>query len=117
MRSAGRGKRGSVNEKRLDEIRKRAKKAVQGPWYAQDGIYCRADGRQQWIFHTEDGDYRHSTLSEEESEQEQRDNEAFVAHARTDIPDLLAYVEMLKKKVNELEDYNSCLEDEIRNLS
>jgi hypothetical protein len=71
---------------RLDDIKARVAAATPGPWEVIDLIGSRPAAASVWT--DEDGDHD-VCLSEETSPADA----AFIAHARTDIPDLLRVVE------------------------
>ena len=73
----------------LEEIRDRYKAASTGPWEA-----C-IDG---WTVRDAHGRRVCSTRSDSDVEQ-QVDNQAFIAHVRTDLPAALDEIERLKKEI------------------
>ena len=101
-----------MTPERLDEMRKRAEAATEGPWKASDfGHYGRGEP-ESIVVHT--GEFDHSDLRTFESETavawmprwegQESDNATFIAHARADVPALLAEVERLHDLLNPTED-------------
>lgn len=75
----------------LEEIRKRCEAATEGPWFAG---YPNAG-----IIHELDGVWTKS--KDLIADQTEKDDALFIAHSRTDIPDLLAYIETLEASLKE----------------
>ena len=93
----------SLSEERLREIEARAKSATDGPWGAHDFGHAGNEEPSSIVVHT--GKFDHSDLCAFESEtavawmprweRQESENAEFIAHARTDVPDLLAEVKRL----------------------
>ena len=87
----------------LDAIRERAEAATEGPWHSHDFGYAGEEEPSSIVVHV--GRFDHSDLRHPDTETavawmprwegQESDNAAFIAHARTDVPDLLAEVERL----------------------
>ena len=98
-----------MNAERLEQIKERAEKAVAGPWTVEnpmDSPAVIANGHKQaydWDFiaHIETGKAKHSVKADR--------NASFIAHARQDIPDLLAEIERLTTRITALETENERL--------
>jgi hypothetical protein len=79
-----------MNEKRLKEIEARAEAAMPGPW-VYDTLGC--PGIEQRTVRPGGTECRQIVLQNEEAEWSPRHEDMwFIAHARTDIPDLIAAV-------------------------
>lgn len=78
-----------MTPERLQEIRKRCDKAVEGPWFTggpnDGGLTSIEDGRCRGLY----------TIYAETHEAD------FIAHARTDVPELLDEIERLEKEATE----------------
>lgn len=88
-----------MTEQELKEIEERANKATPGPWRVDESlpnVYIRHDGIG-WpiasMFHTANGPWK--------------ENAEFIAHARTDIPALLADNERLRAELDAAKDYRT----------
>lgn len=89
---------------RLEEIKARAEKATPGPWSADDEHGDIPGAERAWCVSkiTESGDYSHdiaylsTDCADPIGTQETADAE-FIAHAREDIPWLVAEVERLRE--------------------
>lgn len=90
------GRRMSMADERLAEIEARAQAATEGPWRVQS--VRRADN-EIGVFVAYVGSL--AVLANEPNKSEQEDA-TFVAHARTDIPDLLAEVRRLRAVLAEI---------------
>ena len=77
-----------MTQEQLDAIQGREAKATEGPW-GVDGPAQRGPGDSLAVYHVEDG----GTVA---YVQPSWDDAEFIAHARTDIPALLAEVEWLR---------------------
>lgn len=77
----------SLTQEELTAIRERVEKATEGPWQP----YYEYDGEARVISHT--NDYGEVATYMEE------DNAAFIAHARQDIPKLLAEIDRLRMHI------------------
>lgn len=77
-----------MTQERLDEIEAREAKATEGPWGVDGPAQC-GPGDSLAVYHVEDG----GTVA---YVQPSWDDAEFIAHARTDIPALLAEVERLR---------------------
>lgn len=77
-------------QKELDAIRERAEKATPGPWWLGGND---VDGPD-----TGYGELRVATISNT-ARREQKANAEFIAHAREDIPRLLAEIERLQAEL------------------
>lgn len=77
----------------LNMIKERAKKATPGPWYADDERWPGNANLQYWFNTHYDGVGAAATKADAE----------FIAHAREDIPRLVAEVERLSKRLSEAE--------------
>lgn len=76
-----------MDQQRLDAIRARCEAATKGPWeLTKDGRY-------------EDHDECRINLPNDTIELCSYENGEFIAHARTDVPDLLAEVERLTREL------------------
>jgi hypothetical protein len=89
-----------MEQQRLDAIKARAEAATPGPWIAKTNRHPQCNGEPWgWI----SGAKENTTWSGRRG----KANAEFIAHARTDIPDLIAEVERLEaeleatKQVNE----------------
>jgi hypothetical protein len=100
-----------LSDERLKEIQKRTEKATEGPWKAGEGFYNRAVlaiGKTD----TYDGPvwssiFRADLIEAQDAEGRKwyttgsiYENVDFIAHARQDIPDLLAEIDRLKAELN-----------------
>ena len=89
-----------LSEKEIEAIRKRADKATEGPWWASEGLYVvnnLTGDSYEW-----DADFVAETERESDAE--------FIAHAREDIPKLLAEIERLRSGLEALDkDISACL--------
>ena len=79
-----------MTEQELNEIRKRCKKATEGPWWDESGV-----------IHCDCADPRGPHIAVMQSGNETRDA-SFITHAREDIPDLLAEIDRLRAELSEL---------------
>ena len=70
-------------ETRLTEIKKRIEAATEGPWYE-----CK---EYDWV-----EDKQSNLMFEYVCKDSKKENMAFIAHARTDVPMLLEMVEVLR---------------------
>lgn len=87
----------------LDAIRERAEAATEGPWHSHDFGHAGEEEPSSIVVHV--GRFDHSDLRTHDTETavawmprwegQEHDNATFIAHARTDVPDLLAEVERL----------------------
>ncbi len=89
----------------IDAIRKRAEEATEGPWWASEGLYVvnnLTGDSYEW-----DADFVAETERESDAD--------FIAHAREDIPKLLAEIERISSVYKRLSEYythaNGLLED------
>ena len=93
-----------MTPERLDEIKERAGAATGGKWHAADSI---APKILVYAWVAREGDERPEALYLGEcyadAKGQGRRNMKFIAHAREDVPDLVAEVERLTARVNELE--------------
>ena len=80
-----------MNQKELDAIKERCDKATLGPWYTW------AD----WMVHTESDVQSNGIHPSKVIGTFNKKNADFIAHARQDIPTLLAEVERLQLKLSE----------------
>lgn len=78
----------------LNMIKERAKKATPGPWYADDERWPGNANLQYWFDTHYDGVGAAATKADAE----------FIAHAREDIPRLVAEVERLRLAIREIQD-------------
>lgn len=69
----------AISEERLREIRERAEAATPGPWITQRFTRVWSQASEEWVVAPYDGT--------------QTQDADFIAHARQDIPDLLAALE------------------------
>ena len=79
-----------ISENEIEAIRKRAEKATEGPWWASEGLYVvnnLTGDSYEW-----DADFVAETERESDAE--------FIAHAREDIPKLLAEINRLKSELS-----------------
>lgn len=82
----------------LNTIKERAKKATFGPWYVDDERWPGNANLQYWFNTHYDGVGAAATKADAE----------FIAHAREDIPRLVAEVERLREGLSAIaEDYNA----------
>ena len=91
-----------MTEKELQKIKERCEKATPGPWKALNIPY---NGYDDPEIVTKDGTYICQTTYDMQSQSEKHnvdEDMEFIAHAREDIPKLIAEVEKLKKKVKQL---------------
>jgi hypothetical protein len=82
-----------MNKLDLEEIRRRSNAATEGPWVSDKGLSERGDKRTAVISHFDydDGDwYIHGDIAGHADAE-------FIAHARQDVPALIAEVERLQK--------------------
>lgn len=84
-----------LTQEQIESIRKRAEAATEGPWY-----YDRQTGD---LIEINDREYPSRVLAQEV-------NGVFIAHAREDVPALLAEIERLKAEIERLEIENKTLE-------
>lgn len=91
-----------MTNEELDAIRERASRASTGPWTIEAGEYTGANwliasmgGSIDGLFYTVTTDNVHAS----ELKGDARTDAEFVAHARTDIPALLAEVERLRNQL------------------
>jgi hypothetical protein len=77
----------------LNMIKERAKKATPGPWYADDERWPGNENLQYWFDTHYDGVGAAATKADAE----------FIAHAREDIPRLVAEVERLREAIKTAE--------------
>ena len=84
-----------MTQERLDEIQEREAKATEGPWGVDGPAQC-GPGDSLAVYHVEDG----GTVA---YVQPSWDDAEFIAHAREDIPALLAEVERLSRRNEDLE--------------
>ena len=79
-----------IPDERMAEIEKRCEAATDGPWEAEPS--CAGGSYGWWVAGYDYGTYRDADFEREEDAR-------FVAHARTDLPDLLAaYKELRAEK-------------------
>lgn len=92
-----------MTHEQLEAIRKRAEKATEGPWnyYFTHGISVKSESKE--ILDDEVGVIRYTDAE-------------FIAHAREDIPALLAEVERLKAQLSEAESLLSEAHDMLDNV-
>lgn len=91
---------GKITQERLEAIRQRAEKATAGPWTCTDSSVESKYAKSYW-WGGEDNEV--CSLSDGGEYIENLNAEAdakFIAHARQDIPDLLAEVERLRNEIN-----------------
>lgn len=82
-----------LTETELAEIEARERAATPGPWvyFDQEGVFCGEIHSAR-----EDGGFEHIT---DTPEYDERDNDMkFIAHARTDIPSLIAMIRELQRE-------------------
>lgn len=110
---AGRGDGGramtGMTRAALDAIRGRVEAATEGPWHSHDFGYAGEEEPSSIVVHV--GRFDHSDLRTHDTETavawmprwegQESDNATFIAHARTDVPDLLAEVERLRRLIEE----------------
>ena len=94
----------------LDAIRERAEAATEGPWNSHDFGYAGEEEPSSIVVHV--GRFDHSDLRTHDTETavawmprwegQEHDNATFIAHARADVPDLLAEVERLRAGIEAL---------------
>lgn len=90
-----------LTNEQLAEIRKRAEATTAGPWYvsalAEGYIYAGGEFTvvASTVEYNEDGSV-HTRLDNDKSV----DNQEFIAHARQDVPALLAEVERLRREIS-----------------
>lgn len=78
----------------LDSIKARCEAATEGPWHREHGDYgCVSIGNFGWVV-----DGPNCPQYDEDTPQGHADAE-FIAHARTDVPALVAEVERLRAEV------------------
>src|SRR5690625_626225 len=92
-----------MTPERLADIRERATAATEGPWRSHDFGHAGEEEPSSIVVHT--GKFDHSDLLTYDTEtavawmprwdRQESDNATFIAHARTDVPDLLAEVKRL----------------------
>lgn len=92
-----------LSDERLAEIRERADKATKGPWEFSDGKSKRCDAFNRNYLRGGDSaividavDISYDYTDSENFLVIEPEDQAFIAHARQDIPDLLAEIERLK---------------------
>ncbi len=89
----------AMTPERIAEIEARAEAATDGPWHKDhDGFGCVSIGNYGWVCAGPN-----APAYDEDSEQGHADSE-FIAHARTDVPDLLAYIKVLTEERDEHRD-------------
>lgn len=103
----------AMTPERLDEIRERVEAATEGPWRSHDFGHAGEEEPSSVVVHV--GGFDHSDLLTHDTEtavawmprwdRQESDNATFIAHARTDVPDLLAEVARLRERVTEAVDY------------
>lgn len=103
-----------MTKTQLQEIKARAERATKGPWRycpgdsfsAYPAVTVKIDGKWLNLFIAEDQDFEAET--------------EFIAHARTDIPNLLAHIEFLQATITEadlhIEDVCARADEEINKL-
>jgi hypothetical protein len=91
----------------LDAIRARAEAATPGPWLHGDE-YEPGNLYEHEVLMSED-----LPVIEMDSDVQGSANAAFVAHARTDVPDLLAEIERLRAEADERDAYLGTVVDEV----
>ena len=94
----------------LDAIRERVEAATEGPWHSHDFGHAGEEEPSSIVVHV--GGFDHSDLLTYDTEtavawmprweRQESDNATFIAHARTDVPDLLAEVERLRAGIEAL---------------
>ena len=95
-----------MTDEELAAIRERAEKATPGPWFGEGAeVFTRGDASFNWI-----PTIYHGRSPEQCRQQEQ--DAAFIAHARTDIPALLAQVERLRAENAQQSEWIAALMDE-----
>lgn len=114
-----------MTPERLAEVAEREQRATNGPWlheidlrWSQQAITGKTIEREAWdvtygheqFFRGEDCYVLAMNISTEE-------DGAFIAHARTDIPDLLAYVRQLEADKARLEARNAELERRFQTMA
>ena len=94
-----------LDNERLAAIRERHEKATKGPWWNDDISWAEIDDITVWCGDKDDPECllnigpNFSEMSNEGGKGTQSWNDAeFIAHARADVPDLLAEVERLKQE-------------------
>ena len=75
-----------MTPERLAEIRARAEAATEGPWWTTRNL------RPATIFSGEGSDYNDAVADDAEPA-----DATFIAHARTDVPELVAEIERLRE--------------------
>jgi hypothetical protein len=109
----------------LDDIEARAAAATDGPWgfydgetYADVAADLEMTSRSSYTYRQkvarlEDDDFwddpAHQDADDEQATEALSANAAFIAHARTDVPALIAEIRRLRARVTELEDDASLL--------
>ncbi len=88
-----------MTEERLKEIEERASKATKGPWFKE------VDGDQPWFWVTGTDKSADAIASYTEPADAE-----FIVHARTDVPELIAYVRKLQEKNAKLREMLKSLE-------
>lgn len=86
-----------MNEERLEEIRRRAEAATEGPWRIEESRY--------------EGSYNVTSVNETHDLSAclcRPDDAEFISHAREDIPDLLAEVERLRSELSAIQAITGC---------
>ncbi len=87
----------------LEEIRERAEKATDGYWTADTETWPGNDNLQHWV------SYIDNHGSDGLCAAARSDDATFIAHAREDIPKLLAEIERLNDRLRDVEIlYNEC---------
>lgn len=88
---------------RLDEIEARANAATRGPWeWYADALFSQTGHEPDWDPKWDDPGEFARIIETDGGEYPPRDNDrAFIAHAREDIPWLLAEVGRLQKELDE----------------
>ena len=83
-----------MKKEELEAIKRRCDAATAGPWRVEHGInvIC-ADGKTATGATGTDAEYWHNR---------DKSNAEFIAHARTDIPNLIEEIEKLQEQVSEL---------------
>ena len=83
-----------MEQKQIEEIRKRCEAATPGPWVVKQYDDCFIEPSVCMI--PANGCYDYNVLTE---------NSQFIAHARQDVPNLLDYIEQLQAEYNRLNDF------------
>jgi hypothetical protein len=108
--AAGSGQAELLSHDRLAAIRARAEAATAGPWRAD----WKGTNHYEITSQASDNPYSFWVMTDSSARGEDLD---FAAHARQDIPDLLAHAEALARRVADLEELARSLSERVHKQS